>query len=65
MGQAKDPKSVSIDELRDTTRSLRAWRTGSLVRLARKQTERVLRRSSSGLHPAFDIPPPSKRNRHG
>jgi hypothetical protein len=66
MVQGKVEKSVSIDELRETTGSLKAWRTGALVRLARKQTERVIRRETrrSGSMPVVDVAPPSKRNRH-
>lgn len=65
MVQVKDQKSVSIDELRETTSTLKAWRTGALVRLARKQTERVIRRETrrSGTMPLVADPaPPSSRN---
>jgi hypothetical protein len=67
MAQGKADKSVSIDELREAASSLKAWRTGALVRLARKQTERVIRRASrSGTRPLVDEPPSSSRdNRHG
>lgn len=57
-------KSGSIDELRDTTRTLAAWRAGALVRINRKQTERAVRRAvrrASGEHSAVAPTPSSKR----
>lgn len=45
MGKGKGEKSVSIEDLRAASINLKAWRTGALVRLARKQTERVMRRT--------------------
>lgn len=67
MGQDRDDGSGNIDgldELRETTRILAAWRAGALVRINRKQTERAVRRAVrrvSSEHPAISIPPKTER----
>lgn len=67
MGQGKADKSVTLTELRDASTDLKTWRMGALARLARKHTERVIRREArrSGTWPLVeDTAPPSIRNRH-
>jgi hypothetical protein len=63
MGKDAGPKSVTLDELREHTRKLSLWRSGVHTRLARKQTERVARRTArrSGQHEAAEAPPPSSK----
>lgn len=61
MPTAAPAKSVSLDELRRTTRSLSEWRSGALARITRKQTERLLRREVRRWLKAADSKPINPR----
>jgi hypothetical protein len=63
MARDTEHKPDNLDDLREQTRILAAWRAGALARLARKQTERVVTRMRrrSGEHAAVDNAPSSRR----